>query len=1291
MIAIATLNIQRAGAAKVDWLADAVWDDEMPIDVLAIQELDLHENSIPNFTERLRARAVHVFLGGCVDGLYRCAVLSKLPGVRLDLYSDRLAGVVFQLLTEGRLCNFVVASYYGCATDRASAMSGAEHAVQELKKCQSAWCLVGDFNLEATEEPLCSALAGGLAYSWDLPFEAEGLLPATRCSGRRIDFGLGCGQHFPVATAQRWTFSDHAQVVYEVDMQEPVGHRPPSFRPLTTEPVTDQRWAAVWDAETYEASLRADDLDAAWTLLSDSAEKCLAKADGHGHRRSQPWRPRVQLHQRSKAAKVLQPLLEVQLRRLSRRMWQLRRRPGDVHLRSKAGKQLCDLAARAPWLSDVPFFEAERWCEWLDQRIEEVAAATKHNAIERWRGRLDASETRLTAWIKRREKVWSACSRPLLQPEAVCRRTAVHPVAEVAQASEEWMQRWGSCSATGDLAGVLATRARLPVLSFDFEFTGEDLLRSAKSMLHKAEGPDQWSCASWVLLPAGFWSALARLWQRVLMTGVVPQRWREGRVVLIEKPTQGYRPLTILPIAWRIGARVLVKQLTSWVERWASWRVLGGVAHRGLKDSYLRLLESLSSPRFYLQEDLTKFFDSVRLPDLVAVLRHLGCPACVWQLVQSYYQEHRRVFSKDGVLGDQWHSVRRGLAQGCPLSPVLAAAVMAMWSSMVESGPSLALSSMSFVDDRLLWSNTVEELRRAKALSDQFDQAFDLSCDRKKSRLALCGPSVEASAFASELNYEECDALSVLGLTVPLDGSSGPSLKDFCLMTVKVRTRLIGIAARGLVKQARLLRTMVLPMLTWAGGFATIQHEEMEEIVAAFRDLLYSTLAHDTPLVLLYELAGWEIQPQFACELAALREAVRIHCREPSWMEEASVRFAARRWPDLLPTTVKVLTSLGWTWDPRGSYILRLDSYGQERRFVLGVDSFEVLTEWLRDVFRRRFLAKCGRVVHQLHRDAGDDVAQGFSLPGPPQDCLAVFAGHRWTWQRAKDTVGRRSALVTGCSYWHKCKKLPLEARPALRCLCGKSAPSRPHLMWCCPELAALRSGLALPGNRMEERLLAKEVQEIPAAPVVLSRDEFLEEMAAAMEARLGTGGPLVVATDGSTVASVAAWAAVLDGTGEGDFALGVPGEDQTSHRAEVEALVALLEALATTRSSGTVHVLVDCQAALRVVHGGGSLPLLARRAVELRAQLRGRLRLDFWWVPSHGKAAPAKWVVPPCGEAVARALNARADRVARDCATRRAAGSGRKQCASQREQAMVWEKHALQTLTAVARRWAEA
>ena len=198
-----------------------------------------------------------------------------------------------------------------------------------------------------------------------------------------------------------------------------------------------------------------------------------------------------------------------------------------------------------------------------------------------------------------------------------------------------------------------------------------------------------------MLLPGGFWDALARLWQQVLRelepchSAGGRAEWSSSRSLPGE-----YRPLTILSCAWRIGARLLVQQLTEWIEQ------LGILAwflqHRGLKDSYLRLLESLSSPCAYLQEDLTKFFDSVRLSDLLEVLAHLGCPTPIRRLVQSYYEQHRRVFTKDGTIGGSWHVVRRGLAQGCPLSPMLAASVMAMWSSMVESAPDTKVESMSF-------------------------------------------------------------------------------------------------------------------------------------------------------------------------------------------------------------------------------------------------------------------------------------------------------------------------------------------------------------------------------------------------------------------------------------------------------------------------------------------------------------------------------------------------------------------------------------------------------------------
>ena len=111
-----------------------------------------------------------------------------------------------------------------------------------------------------------------------------------------------------------------------------------------------------------------------------------------GHRRSQPWRPRPFVHERSRAGKVLEPLLLVQLRRLSRRMWQLRHRPRDSHLRSKIGKQTTALLPRAPWLGELPYFEAEAWCEWLDDKIAAEAEDAKRQAIGKWRARLDASE-----------------------------------------------------------------------------------------------------------------------------------------------------------------------------------------------------------------------------------------------------------------------------------------------------------------------------------------------------------------------------------------------------------------------------------------------------------------------------------------------------------------------------------------------------------------------------------------------------------------------------------------------------------------------------------------------------------------------------------------------------------------------------------------------------------------------------------------------------------------------------------------------------------------------------------
>ena len=124
--------------------------------------------------------------------------------------------------------------------------------------------------------------------------------------------------------------------------------------------------------------------------------------------------------------------------------------------------------------------------------------------------------------------------------------------------------------------------------------------------------------------------------------------------------------------------------------------------------------------------------------------------------------------------------------------------------------------------------------------------------------------------------------------------------------------------------------------------------------------------------LLTFEVGGWECHPGFARDMAAVRGAIRMQCRVPVWAEEASIRLASKRWPQLLPVAMQVLSELGWWADAGGQFIFRRDSYGQQRAFELGVDAPEVVLEWLRDVYRRRGLAHCGRVVQSLRRGAED-------------------------------------------------------------------------------------------------------------------------------------------------------------------------------------------------------------------------------------------------------------------------------------------------------------------------------
>ncbi|CAE7345760.1 unnamed protein product [Symbiodinium sp. KB8] len=1194
------------------------------------------------------------------------------------------SAVALEFLFHSGVRKVVVVSVYGFASDCEAAANYAEEVVLAVRGLGMEWLLLGDFNVTVDEAPMARRLAAGWAEPLDSAFMAAGPLPGTAGGHRRIDYGLSAGRLRPVALSHTGGVGNHTAVSYEFSFTDPSGHSTPARAPLGADDVSEAAWAEHWDAPRFHNLLMTKDVDGAWCMLSNAAEAALGGTSRGVVARSASWTPQGAKH-RSKAAKGFESLGLVRLRRLSRRLTQLARCPEDARLRDIVGRNVGDLQALFPWLQDLPFFTMEQQAEWVHSQVEEAAKVELEAGFARWRSSLSGSTKKQTAWIKRRASLRTGLSNPRWSTAEEMRRTAIHPVEVIRRAEAEWCPRWTAGEIEEGPVRELLSELVPPVRgsSTTPTFSSTRLLRVASKMRGKACGPDGWEASHFLSLPGTFWQALGDLWQCAFESAKLPARWREARVALVPKQTGGCRPISVLSVAYRLGAALLVRDLREWADGWLGHRMLGGVHRRSTRDVFLRIIEASDDPAVvFVGQDVSKFFDSIHAQHLLQVLRFLRAPQLFVDFVQGVLSEQWRVFSTGSWVGATWHRATRGLAQGDPMSPLLAAAVMSVWTGTVAQS---ACEAVTFVDDRSFWGRSLHTLAHAKRLSDRVDRAFQFRCDATKCQVASAGGAVGPQA-AVRFGYEHSSEFETLGVRFYLRPGCVPMLARYSFEVADVRLQCINVVATSLPMQSSFIRSLVLPLVSWAGAMASIEKEQLLQLRRAVVASVNHKNACDTPALLLWEVLGWDCDPVFTRKWSALRAAIATACQPPCWLEDASIQFATRRWPTLLPVATAVLGELGWWTSATGDIIGRRDEGGRLRTFYVGYDNELVLKQWLVDWHRRASLQETARVKRRLHRSAPDgDLAQGVLLPGVPANALCVMAGHRKLFPPQGERHLRNSSLATGCSVWAKAKKKGVSAEAIAECMCGQRMPSRPHLLWQCSGTAHLRPRCAAPSNRAEERLLCKVVPELPPSPCVIGEDEVVEELAAVLDQLLRAQPIVFVGTDGSCIHDIAAWSvAVQDGP---VFSSGVAGEDQSAYRGEVEAIRRLLMAVQMVRTTGRLVVISDCQSAMLAVDGCGHCRLLvedvARRWQEIRS---AGIEATIHWIPSHGKPAPAAWPTPPGGEVPARILNGRADEAARLCATRRASGSAREACAAARAAAAAWEEEAITGLAKIAK-----
>lgn len=245
-----------------------------------------------------------------------------------------------------------------------------------------------------------------------------------------------------------------------------------------------------------------------------------------------------------------------------------------------------------------------------------------------------------------------------------------------------------------------------------------------------------------------------------------------------------------------------------------------------------------------------------------------------------FYKQGRCIMTWCGVVHHTWMQPTGGLIQGCPLSPVALTAIMSRWAVSVEK----VATANVYADDRAAWcvSHSPEEAAQSVAVvlrvSRGFDTKHGFTNNMGKAQVfASTAEGKEAAGRMSPSCPPATSRFKLLGIRYEQEGGEvRASIAPDTLRRAQRRLRRLGATCRAMVHRQLHLRSLVLPMLSWAG--ALVRHDE-EHLKALRRDTLVHVVGNlgksQSNMLLWLALLDEEDDISFVLDMATLRHLRR--------------------------------------------------------------------------------------------------------------------------------------------------------------------------------------------------------------------------------------------------------------------------------------------------------------------------------------------------------------------------------------------------------------------------------
>ena len=280
------------------------------------------------------------------------------------------------------------------------------------------------------------------------------------------------------------------------------------------------------------------------------------------------------------------------------------------------------------------------------------------------------------------------------------------------------------------------------------------------------------------VLPLPWYDELARILTKVEDVGVWPDGLLDAEIAMIPKTDGdatplGQRPLSVLPIVYRIWASARMCQLDGWFKSWVPDAVCSAGCGRGSVEAWYTssldieevLTGAVDSHVHLYVADVVKSCDTVDRGILDRVLSSFGLPGLFRHAYFEYHAHVRLRFKLASGLGEPW-TRDGGIPQGCPLSMMFIVAVYLPWCRYLAAqvgvqpqlyadnlkclsrNPDLLLSAAGFTTRYVRLVGQEPAPSKCVLLSTSGEVRKDMNCWSSFGHFTACSCSCSPSGFS---------------------------------------------------------------------------------------------------------------------------------------------------------------------------------------------------------------------------------------------------------------------------------------------------------------------------------------------------------------------------------------------------------------------------------------------------------------------------------------------------------------------------------------------------------------